>query len=161
MGVLELESGSLATHAPVSRSIVVESGRGRGRGRGSGRGTAVKRSHASNNAFDDIISGSVDAEAEKRRKLAAMSTKTIPESAMSMLDPRSGGNNRTQTVSDFYPTIKDIFKQYWKLKLDDPSVTAAFFAQITAANCSHYGLDSFSQESTSLTIIKVKLCSNT
>lgn len=156
MGVLELESGLLAATAPVPKSIVVESGRGRGRGRGrgAGRGTAMKRSHSSNTAFDDIISGSVDAEAEKRRKLAAMNTKAIPESALSLLDPGTCGS-RTSIVSDFYPIINDIFQLYWKLKLDDPSVGAAFFAQINSSNCSQYGLENFAHESTSLTIIKV------
>eukprot|EP01031_Cornospumella_fuschlensis_P034294 gene34294-41508_t len=60
--------------------------------------------------------------------------------------------------TNFYDVIKPLFDDFWEDKrFDNPQVAVAFFSRISSANCREYGLPSFAEFSSALTVIKDKL----
>lgn len=60
--------------------------------------------------------------------------------------------------TNFYDVINRLFDEFWALQFDDKEVDFAFFAKITIHNCRDYGLSTFSENSYSLGVIKVRGC---
>lgn len=64
---------------------------------------------------------------------------------------------RRSTPSNFYAVVEPLFKEFWDMEFDDLDVTSAFFAVITHMNCRDYKLETFAEQSYSLTVIKVSI----
>lgn len=69
----------------------------------------------------------------------------------------SGKSLSSGPPKNLYEVIKAVFETFWTLEFDDISVSHAFFAKITSANCREFGLQSFAEESCSLAVIQEKI----
>ena len=58
---------------------------------------------------------------------------------------------------NFYEIINGVFSKFWNMEFDEPSVNQAFFAKIDKSNCSHYGLQNYSESPMCLSVIRDRL----